>query len=192
MQARSKERAERILDAAAHVFAEAGFDAATTEAIAERAETSIGSVYQFFPNKDALFDAIASRYFERSRALFERLMAEASATSWERLLDDGIDAFAAWGRDDKDFRAVWINWHRAGSFVETGQAINREFARGIEQVLAAQARKLPRGKRALVATIVIETISGMLFLAAREPDMSTKGVEEAKLLLRRYIEAYTG
>ena len=84
MQARSKERAERILDAAAHVFAEAGFDAATTEAIAERAETSIGSVYQFFPNKDALFDAIASRYFERSRALFERLMAEASATSWRR------------------------------------------------------------------------------------------------------------
>ena len=59
-------------------------------------------------------------------------------------------------------------------------------------MLAAQARKLPRGKRALVATIVIETISGMLFLAAREPDMSTKVVEEAKLLLRRYIEAYTG
>lgn len=192
MQARSKERAERILDAAAHVFAEAGFDAATTEAIAERAETSIGSVYQFFPNKDALFDAIASRYFERSRALFERLMAEAAATSWERLLDDGIDAFAAWGRDDRDFRAVWINWHRSGSFVETGQAINREFARRVEQVLAAQAKKLPRSKRGLVATIVVETISGMLFLAAREPALSKKVVAETKLLLRGYVSTYAG
>src|SRR6202011_4219225 len=70
-QDRSRQRVERILDAAARTFAEVGFEAATTETIAERAGTSIGSVYQFFPNKKALYDAIASRYLDRTRRLFD-------------------------------------------------------------------------------------------------------------------------
>jgi AcrR family transcriptional regulator len=190
-QARSKERVERILDAAAHVFAEAGFEASTTEAIAARAETSIGSVYQFFPNKDALFGAISARYFARVAALFERLMVRAEETSWQELLDEAVDAFAAFDRKDLDFRAVWRNWHRSGEFMETGQAMNREFARRTEMVLAAQAKKkLTPKKRALVATVAVEAISAMLFLAAREPRMAKEVVAETKVMLRSYLAAY--
>ena len=57
-QERARRRVARILDAAALVFAEQGFEAATMEDIAARAETSIGSIYQFFPNKLAIFDDI--------------------------------------------------------------------------------------------------------------------------------------
>ncbi len=53
-QRRSEHTRRRILDAAAHVFAEHGYAAGTTNRIAERAEMSIGSVYQYFPNKDAI------------------------------------------------------------------------------------------------------------------------------------------
>src|SRR5882672_9002926 len=72
-QERSRKRALRILDAAARVFGTVGYEAATTEAIAKAAGTSIGSLYQFFPNKHALFDAIANRHLERARALFDEL-----------------------------------------------------------------------------------------------------------------------
>lgn len=190
-QARSKERALRILDAAAHVFAEAGLEAATTEAIAARAGTSIGSVYQFFPNKDALLGAISARYFSRVGAVFEGLMARADEVPWQQLLDEAIDAFAAFDRKDLDFRAVWRNWHRSGEFMETGLALNREFARRAERVLASQSkRRVPPKKRALVATIAVEAISAMLFLAAREPERARAIVAETKVILRLYLGAY--
>src|SRR5690242_20024053 len=70
-QDRSRLRLERILDAAAEVFSEVGIDAATTESIAARAGTSIGSLYQFFPNKRAVFYAIVARYGERVRGLID-------------------------------------------------------------------------------------------------------------------------
>src|SRR5262245_59304930 len=92
-QDRSKKRALRILDAAASIFAETGYETATTEAIAKAAGTSIGSVYQFFPNKHAIFDAIARRHLERARALFDQLVGpRALDLPWEELLERAIDA----------------------------------------------------------------------------------------------------
>lgn len=191
-QARSRERVERILDAAATLFAEGGYEATTTEAIAAKAETSIGSVYQFFPNKDALFDAISARYFERTRAVFENVLADAGQLSWEQLLDRAIDAFAAFDQTDLDFRAVWRNWHRSGGFVQTGEAVNREFARRAEMVLAAKTKmQLSPKKRALVAIVLVEAISAMLFLAARQPEIAKPVITETKLLLRRYLAPYS-
>jgi AcrR family transcriptional regulator len=55
-------RVEKLLEAAAAAFAERGFDAATMTEIAERAGASIGSLYQFFPNKDLIADVLRSRY----------------------------------------------------------------------------------------------------------------------------------
>jgi AcrR family transcriptional regulator len=190
-QERSRQRVERILDAAAHVFAEAGYDAATTEAIAEKAGTSIGSIYQFFPNKLALFNAIASRYLDRSRMMFEALMVPQSLERpWEELLDSAIDAFASFDRDEPDFRAVWVNWQLSGEFLAAGQALNREFARRTEAVLAVKAHGLSPQKRALVATVTVEMISAMLFLAARRRDLADKVIAETKVLLRRYLAGY--
>ncbi len=191
-QDRSRQRVERILDAAARTFAEVGYEAATTEAIAERAGTSIGSVYQFFPNKQALFDAIAQRYLDRSRALFDGLMSPgAIALPWFQLLDLAIDGFASLDRDDYDLRAVWVNWHLSSGFHLEGQALNREFAKRAEAVLSHQTKGLAPKERALVATIVVEVMSAMLFLAARSrPEKGTAVVAETKVLLRRYLEPY--
>src|ERR1700690_1046063 len=70
LQERSRARVLRILDAAAELFASVGYDAATTEEIAARARTSIGSIYQFFPNKRAMFDAITARHLSDASGLF--------------------------------------------------------------------------------------------------------------------------
>ena len=64
VQARSRELVEVILEGAARVFEERGYAAATTDAIAERAGVSIGSLYQYFPNKDALAVALMERHGE--------------------------------------------------------------------------------------------------------------------------------
>ncbi|WKU05593.1 TetR/AcrR family transcriptional regulator [Micromonospora sp. HUAS LYJ1] len=56
---------ERILAAAAHVFTEYGYAAGTTNRIAERARVSIGSLYQYFPNKDAILAALLLRHIDR-------------------------------------------------------------------------------------------------------------------------------
>jgi AcrR family transcriptional regulator len=53
---------ERILDAAARVFVERGYHGATTNHVAEAAGASIGSLYQYFSNKDALLAGIAERH----------------------------------------------------------------------------------------------------------------------------------
>jgi AcrR family transcriptional regulator len=192
-QDRSRQRVERILDAAARAFSEMGFEAATTEAIAERAGTSIGSVYQFFPNKRAIFDAIAHRYLDRSRELFERLMTEdALALPWDALLDLAVDGFAQL-EQDYDLRAVWTNWHLASSFHVEGQALNREFAKRAEAVLASRSRAIAPARRALVSTVLVEVISAMLFLAARTGGQrGAEVVAETKVLLKRYLAPLVG
>jgi AcrR family transcriptional regulator len=56
---------ERILTAAAHVFAEHGYAAGTTNRIAEHARISIGSLYQYFPNKDSILAALLIKHIDR-------------------------------------------------------------------------------------------------------------------------------
>jgi AcrR family transcriptional regulator len=64
-QVRAELTRERILTAAAHVFAEQGYAAGTTNRIAERARVSIGSLYQYFPNKDAILAQLLVQHLDR-------------------------------------------------------------------------------------------------------------------------------
>jgi AcrR family transcriptional regulator len=64
-QVRAELTRERILTAAAHVFAEHGYAAGTTNRIAERARISIGSLYQYFPNKDAILAKLLVQHIDR-------------------------------------------------------------------------------------------------------------------------------
>ncbi|HEY8078651.1 MAG TPA: TetR/AcrR family transcriptional regulator, partial [Labilithrix sp.] len=120
-QARSRERVERIVEAAAHVFAEEGYEAATMEAIAERAETSIGSIYQFFPNKLAVFHALARRYLDRVRAMMDLMMqGPLLEAAWPDILDASVDAWARFHENDPGFHAVWAGMHLTEQVVSEG------------------------------------------------------------------------
>jgi AcrR family transcriptional regulator len=191
LQDRSRQRALRILDAASHLFAESGYDATTTEAIAERAGTSIGSVYQFFPNKLAIFNAIAVRYVERVHELFNSFVrnSQAPAVTWGELLERSIDAFVAFNRSEPGFRAILLNWRISADMMLANDDVNRELARRAEQVIASYAPALPPPRRKLVATMIIETISAMLVLCARRGDaFGDLVIVETKTMLKRYLE----
>jgi AcrR family transcriptional regulator len=181
---------ERVLDAAGHVFAEKGFDAATTEEIAERAGVSIGSLYQYFPNKEALFEAIADQYLARARTVFELHMTAAALAggAWEEVIDRAIDAFDYLQRTEVGGRAVWMNWARSARFFAKGAELNTEFAEQVAGVLAIYAPGVAAEQRLLVATTIVEVISSMLFVAVRTGGtLGRELVEETKVLLRRYL-----
>ena len=73
VQARSAARLEALLDAAASIVDEIGFERLTTAMVAERAGASIGTVYRYFPDRIALLQALGARNFDR---VIERVGAE--------------------------------------------------------------------------------------------------------------------
>src|ERR1700684_3439170 len=74
---RGKQRVAELLAAGAAVFAAKGYEAATMTEIAARAEAPIGSLYQFFPSKEALADTLVQNYVALLAADLEALEARA-------------------------------------------------------------------------------------------------------------------
>lgn len=83
-QERGERRVCAILDAAAELVVELGADGLTVQALAERARTSKGSLYHFFPDLGAVLRALAERHVEAIGALTQAMMADA-AIDWRRL-----------------------------------------------------------------------------------------------------------
>ena len=75
---RGRARVAALLEAAGEVFAEKGYDAATMTAIAARAGSSIGSLYQFFPTKDEVAQALLQRDLDGLMERLHQLRAEAA------------------------------------------------------------------------------------------------------------------
>ena len=190
-QERSKKRVAAILDAAAHVFADEGYEPATMEAIAARAETSIGSIYQFFPNKPALFHALARHYHEKLRTFFDLLLTgPLLERPWPEILDSGIDAFLAFHAHEPGFRAVWVGLHLTDEVVTEGEAINRDFALRIAAILEVKLPAIPAARRQTVATLMVEVLTAVIIAGARRPASAGPLMDEAKVLLRAYLAPY--
>ncbi len=86
-QERGERRVAELLEAAASVMAEKGFDAATMTEIAERGGSSIGALYQYFPNKEAVVQALRKKYVEELEERWVPLVAQASRMSLKQLVD---------------------------------------------------------------------------------------------------------
>lgn len=79
-QARSRETVDAILEAGTRVFGARGYAGASTNRIAEAAGVSVGSLYEYFPNKDAILVALAQRRLDAMmREVQEELLAASEA-----------------------------------------------------------------------------------------------------------------
>src|ERR1700691_5237684 len=84
---RGKERVAQLLAAGAAVFAAKGYEAATMTEIAARAGAPIGSLYQFFPSKEALADTLVQNYLALLVADLEALEARARELDTRTLVE---------------------------------------------------------------------------------------------------------
>ena len=108
-QGRGKERMQSLLLAAEEVFADVGYENATTNLIASRAAVSPGTLYQFYPNKEAMAEALAARYAEALEGLHETVFDVKIATvPLPELIDATVDPFLKFHRDAPAFEALFL------------------------------------------------------------------------------------
>jgi AcrR family transcriptional regulator len=94
-QFRSQETQQRFVDAAARVFARHGYSAGTTNRIAAEAGASVGSLYQYFPNKDAILVALVRQHVADGTALLEAKLASTGELPLAERLGVFVDAVLA-------------------------------------------------------------------------------------------------
>ncbi|MCX4247962.1 TetR/AcrR family transcriptional regulator [Paraliomyxa miuraensis] len=194
-QQRSQRRLEAILEAAAESFAEHGFSDTTMEGIAARAGTSIGSLYQFFPNKTAVFREVAQRCMQLARQGYAQLLGpDPVRQPWSELLSRFIDGFRRLHQSNVMMQAVWRNLEIYGEYAEADEALLRELVQATAALFAGWVPTLGDERREVVATMVVNTVASMMLVLARDPD-PVRGdaiVEETKLMLVRYLSVYLG
>ena len=190
-QERSRRRHDSIVEAAAESFAEFGFDATTMEGIAATAGTSIGSVYQFFPNKLAVFREVATRAIESTGTTFASLMLPSSNKPWREILDQACDLFFELHHRDVRMRATVRNFQLYREFEAEDSAQMEQFIQIVGVLVGTWANDISPEQATLVARTVVYTIGMSLLLIAREsPEVGKVRLEETKLMVRRYLEAY--
>lgn len=91
-QRRARQTVDAVVEAAVRVLKREGSDAVTTNRVAEVAGVSIGSVYQYFPDKNAIFVALHQRHIEEIDRLVETKLLEHAASSIDDLIGAMVEA----------------------------------------------------------------------------------------------------
>lgn len=192
-QERSQRRYDAILDAGAAVFAERGVEAATMQEIAERAETSIGSVYRFFADKEALFRAVVDRVAANERELMETVFSSAFDEPLSKLIDRVVDVYAERNALEPDWYAIWNHLNLRQPTGEFDQGLRNEQLRRLQVLIRYYAPHLDTARGEIISTTIWWLLTGMLAAAQRQPSpMREHLLEETKRLLRSYGRDYLG
>lgn len=190
-QQRSRQRVERILDAAGDLVAERGYEATTTSLIARRARVSPGSFYQFFADKRAAVTALAAR----NLAVFtERLDATVVASHfahWWDGAETAFDLYVALCRNHPGFRAV-----RFGDIVDThlldaDQDNDSVVADRMADMLHVRFGVVDTPSLRLALLIMTKAADALIrFAFTRDPRGDEEVLLQARRLLRIHLEGY--
>ena len=192
-QARSRERLRRVLDAADQVLARDGADAFTTTRIAHVAGVPVGSVYRYFPDKEAIVEALATRYWRE----FADLVAAAAELDEKSPMPDPaggvLEALAAAFRGRPGFLALWYGGLRTERIRDATRPTRDAIAASVERILAVHWPRAPARDRAAAARMVVVAGDGLLreaFRTARRGDGQL--MAESRLMLSAYVRARLG
>jgi AcrR family transcriptional regulator len=181
VQRRSALRVERMLDAAAALLDELGPDALSTSAIAARAGVSVGSLYQFFPDKTAVAEALARRSFER----FSTHLSAVAAGSWEEVVDQVIDTYVAFSRTEPGFQVLSFGGPLGNQhMLDPDEDNNAVVAAALAQLVKLDVPvEIMRN-----AVEVGDALIALAFRRSREGDPAL--VAEAKVAVKAYLTAH--
>lgn len=189
-QLRSRETVEVILEAAARVLAAEGFEGATTNAIAQRAGVSIGSLYQYFPNKAALVRALNEQHTASVLELFRQRFALVAKAPLPEAVRALVAGFVEAHRVNPALHRVLVAEEaRVNARVET-RRVEGEVAALIRAFLASRAAELRPMDPSVAAFVVVQALEAITHGAVLDrPDLLGEPlVEEATRLLLGYLE----
>ncbi len=177
-----------MLDCCADLLDEVGYENLSTTRIAERAGVAIGSIYQFFPDKKAITQALGLRFLDQFGSRVIERLADASFSHWTAAVDAVIDEYVDMHRNVPGFRSLHF-----GDIVDT-RLLNHDTENN--RVISIHLRKIlvsitgiPDDEsldRAL--HVAVEAADAVLKLAFRDtPDGDPALIAEAKRLVSSYL-----
>lgn len=134
-QARSRRTVERILDAAEAIIDEQGVAAATTRAIADRAQVAYPSLYRFFSDRDEILDVLLERHTSDSDAIVMKAEAEASFGSALELLDLELEMQIRYYRQRPSAAKLWLEGRISDRMRDAGQRRMKALAERMHRTL---------------------------------------------------------
>ncbi|MDN4596276.1 TetR/AcrR family transcriptional regulator [Leifsonia virtsii] len=193
IQERSAARIDALLDAAAAVVDEIGFDRLTTAMVAERAGASIGTVYRYFPDRIVLLQALRDRALLRYRRSVVEAIDAQSPAHWWNAVECAIDAFVGMFRTEPGFRIIrFTDVERAG--VPEDEVVRPvSFAQQFADILSDEYG-LPSGEElSFRLEVVVEIMDSLINRAfVEDPEGDERFIGEARTVAREYLERRFG
>lgn len=192
-QRRGRERVQRLLEAADRLLAEDGAAALTTTRVAHAADVPVGSLYQYFPNRDAIVEALALRYMGELEQLMAGLAEAAQSEPFDDPAGEILGAFAAAFRARPGFCALWFGGLRTEELRDATRPTRQVIAASLERVLTAQAPAAEPERTRVVARMTVLVGDGLLREAFRlRPEGDEELLAEGARLLRGYLARELG
>jgi AcrR family transcriptional regulator len=189
-QARSRATFEVILDAAIRIFEQEGSEAATTARVAEVAGVSVGTLYQYFANRDAILDALQEREFERATKMMSRVLENPSGVSDRRIARVVIEELLKLYRSAPALHRVLAVEGLRVTPTERVQAFDARIVGAIKAFLVHAGPRMRRKDLDAAAFVVYQSVRAAMlaYLIERPPGVNESAlVDELSDLVVRYL-----
>ena len=187
-QKRGERRVAALLAAAAEVFAETGYRAATMSAIAEKAGAPIGSLYQFFPSKEAIADGLLSRYLSEMSARWKELDQRLPRMSLKEFSHELIRHQIEFIRERPAFTEL-IDATSLLSRPGLRSQARAIFTRNVQRFLQSFAPGIPVGQLRQIADVTVQLVKAANALNKHVSCRDAKAVmQEMEFVLNSYLE----
>jgi AcrR family transcriptional regulator len=191
VQGRSVARVKRMLDACAQLVDEVGYEALTTTLLAERAGVAIGSVYQFFPDKRAIVQALTLRSMEAYLDRLSRRFATGDFAHWWDGVDAAIDEYIDMHRTEPGFRTLHFGDVVDVHLLDEERDNNAVIAGRLARVLVEQFSVDDSPRLRFALEIAVEAADALIKMAFRRHiDGDITVLVEAKALIREYLQRH--
>jgi AcrR family transcriptional regulator len=177
-----------MLDACAELVDEVGYEGLTTTLLAERAEVAIGSVYQFFPDKRAIVQALTLRTMESYLQRLDERFASDDLADWWDGVDAAIDEYITMHRTVPGFRTLHFGDVVDLHLLDEQRDNNGVIADQLARVLTERFGLVDEPRLRFILEIAVEAADALIKLAfRRQPEGDDRVLDEAKALIREYL-----
>jgi AcrR family transcriptional regulator len=182
-QDRSTRRLAGFLHAAAELFAAVGYEATTMQAIADHSDSSIGALYNYFPDKESIAATLRQRYSEDLQLRVKTLVMESNNLSADRFAESFIECII----DFVQGRPAWLNLLAAPLSFRREPSARRDLRSTIADAFRSKNPLLSSERALLAANVVVQMVKGMTALW-REAEAKSRDLVAAEF--RKVLTSY--